>query len=130
MSHTIYLREVLAETFGMEAAAFPINSLVDSNNLYQAAKSTKLAEDTRLRLDITQIQTCVKGSKVKIVWVKTDDMLADCLIKRGGKTDGLMDIITTWVLQSVQEANKGGVHLALNDKSQNPFGFDFKSGTK
>ena len=30
MSHTIYLREVLAETLGVEAAVIPIKSFVDS----------------------------------------------------------------------------------------------------
>ena len=48
-SHTIYLREVLAETLGVEATAIPIKHFIDSNNLYQAAKSTKSVEDRRLR---------------------------------------------------------------------------------
>ena len=36
----IYLREVLTETLGVEAAAIPTNSFVTWNNLYQAGKST------------------------------------------------------------------------------------------
>ena len=43
--------------------------------------------------------------KVKIVWVKTDDILADCLTKRGGKTGGL---------PNTQEANKAKVHLVTD----------------
>ena len=95
MSHTIYLREVLAETLGVEATALPIKSFIDSNNLYQAAKLTKSVEDRRLRLDIAQIEECVKKSGVKVLWVQADEMLAYCLTKRGGKADGLMDVITS-----------------------------------
>ena len=89
----------------MEASANPIKSIVNSNNLYQATKSTKSL------VDIAQIQKCVKESKVQIFWVKTDDMLADCMTKRGGKTDGLVDMITPGVLPSIKEANKAGIYL-------------------
>ena len=101
---------VLAETLGMEPSTISIKSFINSNNLYQAAKSTKSVVDRRLRLDIAQIQECVKESKVKIVWVKTNNMLADCTTRRGGKTDGLMDVITTGVLPSIKEANQAEVH--------------------
>ena len=105
------LREVLAETLGLEASAIPIKSFVDSNNLYQAAKLTKSVVDRRLRINIVQIQECVKESKVEIIWVKTDDMLVDCMTKRGGKPDGLITVITALILPSIKEAKKFWVHL-------------------
>ena len=91
----IYLREVLTETLGVESAAIPTNSFVTWNNLYQAGKSTKSVEDRRLRLKHGQIQECTKESKVAIVWLNTDDMLVDCLTKREGKTNDLMDRVIT-----------------------------------
>ena len=49
MFHAIYLRAVLAETHGVNEAVIPIKTFIDSNNLYQAVKSTKFMEDKRLR---------------------------------------------------------------------------------
>ena len=91
MSHTIYLREVLAETLGVEALAIPIKSFIDSNNLYQVAKSTKSVEDRRLRLNITQIQECVKERKVKITWVKADQGEGGQDASRLSDQEGLQD---------------------------------------
>ena len=72
---------------------------------------TKSMEEGRLRLNNAQNQECVEESNVDNVWVKTDDMLADCLTKRGGKTNNLID---AGVLSSIQEANKAGVHLVTD----------------
>ena len=124
MSHTIYLREGLAKTLGVEAVAIPIKSFIDSNNLNQAVKSTKSMEDKRLRLDITQIQECGKKSKVKVIWVQADNMLADCLTKRGGKSDRLMDVITLGILVSSKkhEDNEAGVHMVgINEDESNEY---------
>ena len=116
-------REVVAETLVVEVTAITIKHFIDSNNLYQAAKSTKSVEDRRLRLGIVQIQECVKESKVKIVWVKADKMLADCLTKRGGKTEGLMDVITSGILPSIKKHdNEAGVHMmVIEEEKENEY---------
>ena len=114
MSHAIYLTAVLAQTLGVNKARIPIKSFIDSNNLYQLVKSTKFVEDKPLQLDIAQIQECVQLHKVDISWVKADNMLADCMTKRGVKTDGLMDVIISGVLPNVRGVNEAGVHLAMD----------------
>lgn len=93
VSHAIYLRAILAEIMGKKELEIPITSYVDSNNLYQAAYSTKFVEDKRLRLDIAQVQECIKKEALEVRWVQAGDMLADCLTKGGANPDKLMEVI-------------------------------------
>ena len=67
---------------------------MDSNNLYQAVYSTKFVENKRLKLDIAQVQECIKKEALQVWWVLSD-MLADCLTKRVVNPDKLMDMIKT-----------------------------------
>ena len=55
VSHAIHLRSILAEVPGKQKE-IPINSYVESNNLYQDVYSIKFVEDKRLRHDISQVQ--------------------------------------------------------------------------
>ena len=66
---------------------------MDSNNLYQAVYSTKFVEDKRLRIDIAQVQEYVKRKVMQVRWIKADEMLADCLTKKGDDADKLMTVI-------------------------------------
>ena len=93
VSHALYLRAILAEIMGKKEQEFAITSYVDSNNLFQAVYSTKFVEDKRLRLDIAQVQECIKEDKLEVRWVKAEDMLADSLTKRGVNADKLMKAI-------------------------------------
>ena len=63
----------------------------------------------------------MKKSKVEVVWVQADEMLADCLTKRGGQTDGLMDVITLGILVSSKKYkdNEAGVHMVDINKDEN-----------
>ena len=99
VSPTIYLRAILAKIMGKKVKEIPIYSYVDSNNLYQAVYSTKFVEDKWLRLDIAQVQECIKKEALQVRWVQSSNMLADCLTKRGVNLDKLMDVIKTGKLQ-------------------------------
>ena len=93
VSHAIHLRSILAEVLGKQEKEIPMTSYVDSNNLYQAVHSTKFLEDKRLRLDIAQVQECVKKEALEVRWVQAGEMLADCLTKKGVNADKLMTVI-------------------------------------
>ena len=97
ISHAIYLRAILTEMLGNESS-IPIKSYIDSNNLYQAVYSTKFVEDKRLRIDIAQIQECIKEENVEIRWVESKRMLADCLTKRGVNPNELRTVIESGAL--------------------------------
>ena len=47
LSHAIYLRALVAEILGVESIRIPIKTHMDSNDLFQAVKSTKFVKDKR-----------------------------------------------------------------------------------
>ena len=93
LSHAIFLRALLTETLGVEDSKIPIRSYIDSNDLFQAIKSTKFVEDKRQRLDIALIKQDVEEQAVEVRWVETGDMLADPLTKNTVKADQLMTVL-------------------------------------
>ena len=76
---------------------------MDSNNLYQAVYSTKFVENKWLKLDIAQVQECIKKEALQVRWVQSSDMLADCLTRRGVHPDKLMDVIKTGEMPEKKE---------------------------
>ena len=74
---------MLAEILGTDILEIPIRAHTDSNNLYQAVYSTKFVDDKKLRLDIAQIQEAVSEENVQVIWIKAEEMLADCLTEKG-----------------------------------------------
>ena len=50
-------------------------------------------EDKHLRLDIAQIQESVETENIKVQWICAQKMIADCLAKKGVKTDKLMEVL-------------------------------------
>ena len=95
IDHGIYLRAMLAEILGTDILEIPIRAHTDSNNLYQAVYSTKFVDDKKLRLDIAQIQEAVSEENVQVIWIKAEEMLADCLTKKGVNGDLLMEALET-----------------------------------
>ena len=75
------------------------------SDICQLAIGLKIfVEDKKLRIDIAQIQEAVEKENAEIKWVEAGNMIADCLTKRGAKSDMLMDTIKTGRL--FQEAEK------------------------
>ena len=91
--HAIFLRVFLAEILGKKEQEMAITSYVDSNNLFQAVHRTKFVEDTRLRMDIAQVQESIKKDALEVRWVEGGDMLADCLTKKGVNPNKLMEVM-------------------------------------
>ena len=79
----------------VEMKSIPMIAHVDSKNLYEAIRSTKFVEDKKLRLDIAQIQEAVVTENVEIKWVPTGEMIADCLTKRGVKSEKILENLET-----------------------------------
>ena len=86
---------MLAEILGINILKIPIRVYTDSDNLYQAVYSTKFVDDKKLRLDIAQIQEAVSEENVQVNWIKAEEMLADCLTKKGVNGDLLMEALET-----------------------------------
>ena len=95
IDHAVFLRAILAEILGVNPLDIQIISYVDSNNLLEAASSTRFVEDKKLCLDIAQIQESVREENIEIRWVKTHDMLADSLTKNGVNTSKLLQVLSS-----------------------------------
>ena len=102
LDHGHFLRAILAEIMNAEMKSIPMIAHVDSKNLYEAIRSTKFVEDKKLRLDIAQIQEAVVTENVEIKWVPTGDMIADCLTKRGVKSDKILEIMEMGYIKKVE----------------------------
>ena len=95
LDHAIFLRAIFAEILGVNPLDILIVSYIDSNNLLEAASSTKFVDDKKLRLDIAQIQESVREENIEIKWVKTHDMLADSLTKNGVNSSNLLQVLSS-----------------------------------
>ena len=95
LSHAIYLRALVAEILGVDPIRIPIKTHTDSNDLFQAVKSTKFVKDKRQRLDITLIKQDVQKEQVEVRWVEAGDMLADPLTKKNAGAEQLLKVLET-----------------------------------
>ena len=94
VNEMVYIKEVLKEVFGEQAALIPMEVTTDCKNLYKSVMSTSLNENLRLRTDVTKLQEILKiGEISKLYLVPGSEMLADCLTKRGVSSEKLKLIL-------------------------------------
>ena len=92
----IYIRQLLSEILFKDPRkdVIPIIGVIDSNQLRENLTSSSQCQDKRLVLDIGELQETIQSGEInKIVWVRTQDMLADVLTKKGVCCDNLSSII-------------------------------------
>ena len=93
-SEGIYLRETIEELFNLPRKSLKLNSLTDSESLYQATRGNKSISDKRLRRDMAMIKQCVNEGEVTAVkWVKGSNMLADVMTKKGANAVKLISTL-------------------------------------
>ena len=103
IDHSYFLRAILAGILNIDQLKIPITSYIDSRNLYDAVFSTKMVEDKKLRCDIAQIAESLEKEKVVLKWIPGQQMVADCLTKRGANCLNLMNIMKTGSMPSVEQ---------------------------
>ena len=77
----------------VQPAAIPIYSFIDNNDLHNSLHSTTLVSDKKLRIDIASIKQTMSEENVSVYWMRSTDMLADCLTKKGADTRKLLSVI-------------------------------------
>ena len=90
----VYIKAILSQIFGTRAEAIPVMVVIDAKNLEEAINSTSLVDDRWLVPDIATIKEAVEQGTV--TWVKrvaSEEMLANCLTKRGAGADGLLEVL-------------------------------------
>ena len=77
-----------------KSTVIPIYGFVDNMQLFEQVTSSKQCSDKRIRLDVAEIQESVqRGTIENILWIPTQDMLADCLTKRGADSLKLCKVL-------------------------------------
>ena len=94
LDEIIYLKEVLIEVVGEDAKDVPIELYTDCRNLQRSILSTTLAENPRLRTEIAKLQESLeKGEVERIHLVPGQDMIANCLTKKGASSQRLRGLL-------------------------------------
>ena len=106
ISDAIYIRQLLSEILYNDPTSkvLPIFGFVDNMQLFEQVTSTKQSHDKRIRLDISEIQESVQGSEIEnILWIPTQNMLADCLTKRNADSEKLTQVLETGQIKDVNK---------------------------
>ena len=107
ISYGFCLRVSLIEILWVDREDIPIKAYTNLRNLHEAAYSTKLAEDKKLRCDIVKIQENIHVKNVNLIWVKMEMMLTDCLTKQEMNSDKLERTLTTGrIVNEMKESRK------------------------
>ena len=94
LDEMVYVREVLKEALGGEADKVPLDLYTDSRNLYKSVMSTSLNENPRLRTDVAKLQESLKvGELERFTQISGQEILADCLTKKGASSEKLRRIL-------------------------------------
>ena len=96
-----YIRYILAEAMKLKPSLIPIYSFIDNNDLHNSLHSTSLVSDKKLRIDIASIKQTMSEENVSVYWLRSSDMLADCLTKKGADTRKLLSAIQHGCLPKV-----------------------------
>ena len=90
----IYKREMIEEIFNMPRKSLKLHVHIDSKSLYQAINGNKLVSDKRLRRDIAMLKQAIQEKDYySLNLVKSKDMLADVLTKKGVNCANIMNVL-------------------------------------
>ena len=96
LDEMVYIKQLLKELFGTVADNIPLELVTDSRNLHRSVLSTTMIDNPRVRTDIAKVKESLKsGELAKFLKVGGQDMLADCLTKKGASPQKLLKLIWT-----------------------------------
>ena len=94
LDELVYLKEVLKELLGDVARDVPIELFTDSRNLHRSVMSTSLVDNPRLRADVAKLKQSLEEQELSKLWKVTgEEMIADCLTKKGASAEKLLKIL-------------------------------------
>ena len=90
----VYIKSILSQIFGTRAETIPVMVVIDAKNLEEAINSTSLVDDKWLVPDIATIKEALEQGTVTCVRrVASEEMLANCLTKRGAGANNLLQVL-------------------------------------
>ena len=94
-----YVRQ-LAEEIHLMSDRSTTRMITDSRSLFDAANTSSLISDRRLRVEMSAIRESKEKGEIQIVWTSGDKQLADCLTKKGASPMALQEVISRGMLQA------------------------------
>ena len=92
----VYQKAILVFIFGENMKDLPVIAATDSQNLHTAVQGTSLIEDAWTIPDIACIKEAVEKKVINdLLKVRGEDMLANCLTKKGAGGAKLMQVLRT-----------------------------------
>jgi hypothetical protein len=95
MEDSIFLARIIQEIYSCkEQISVEVN--IDSKTLYDSLNSTKQIDEKTIRHLIAWIKQQKDEEKTveRIIWVSTDNQIADIFTKKGVKTDAILRVVT------------------------------------
>ena len=83
----------LAMEFKLIKPTSSILAITDSKSLYDAANTSTLVSDRRLRVEIAAIREAKDRGEIEIMWTCAKNQLADVLTKKGASSSALIEAI-------------------------------------
>ena len=94
IGEVVYMKAVLKEIFGSQAKRIPVVVASDSQNVCKAVYSSSQVEEAWSIMDIAAIKNAIDdGHLDMLMQVKGDQMLANCLTKRGAGAAAFVKVL-------------------------------------
>lgn len=88
------LTEILSEKNNREIVVH-----TDNKSLYDTVRTSNVASDKRLRVDVAYIREAQEKDKVSFKWIESSRQLADALTKQGASKTKLLEVLNSARLQ-------------------------------
>ena len=88
------IAKMTQEVFGLNVLP-KVTCFTDNKSLYDNLQSSKIVQDSRLRVDIARIREMVHLGEINVVWVDKTKQLADPLTKAGASCTRLLQVLRT-----------------------------------
>lgn len=85
---------IVQEVFGVSKIPI-VKCNTDNKSLYEHLQSTKIIQDSRLRVDITRLREMVELGEIVVKWIPKHEQLADPLTKAGASSVRLLEVLRT-----------------------------------
>ena len=109
LSHSIYLRAMVAEILGVDSRSIPVKLYSDSNNLVDHLRTisgNNRVRDKRLHIDLSAIAQMIERDNVQIIWVDGTKQLANVLTKKGAGFHQILEVLRNGSIKSLDLPGK------------------------
>ena len=90
----IFMSKIVSEIItGANSSSLPVTCMTDNKSLYDAAHTTRIISDTRLRVEMSIVREMIEKKEITLSWIKSTDQVADVLTKEGSSSSPILKIL-------------------------------------